>query len=339
MSVLGRLNGRFDRWLRGRVLPIVSEANDYSAAEMTQNLAGGFEGAQEAIRTLREDLGRAHAEIEEMRHRLRRMEPHAAQAAEISRHIFDEEPANRRRLHALRASEEYELAFTEDEPLVSFIIPTYNSYATLRDVALPSILGQTYENLEVVVVGDAAPPETAKAIEEVGDPRVRYYNRTIRGPYPNDPSRRWYVVGTLPYDEALWQTKGRWIGGLGDDDAVRPDHTEKLLAAARANRWEHVYGRQQVNFGEGDPMTIGKFPPELGHWGLQAALFHGGLDFIAMELSDSIYQEPNDWSICRRQVRAGVQFGMIDDVVVDKHETRRASAEDWLHGGTPVIDD
>jgi hypothetical protein len=307
-------------------------------AEAEARTAAGFDGTQEAIRTLREDLGRAHAEIEEMRHRLRRIEPHATRAGEISRHVYDEEPANRRRLQALRESADYELAFSEAEPLVSFVIPTYTSYETLRDVALPSILGQTYKNLEVVVVGDAAPPQTAKAIEEVGDPRVRYFNRTIRGPYPEDPEKRWYVIGTPPYNEALWRAKGRWIAGLGDDDAVRPDHTEKLLAAAREHHWEHVYGAQQVNFGEGEPLRLGKFPPELGEWGLQGALFHSGLGFIEMELSDAIYDEPNDWSVCRRMIRAGVSTGMIDAVVVDKHETRRASAEEWKHGGTPVIE-
>ena len=85
-------------------------------------------------------------------------------------------------------------------------------------------------------------------------------------------------------------------------------------------------------------MTLGKFPPELGEWGLQGALYHGGLDFIEMELSDSIYDEPNDWSLCRRHVRAGVRIGMIEEVVFDKHEARRASAEDWKHGGTPIIE-
>jgi Glycosyl transferase family 2 len=330
VSLRSRLAASFGDWVDRRLQPFFDQTNS--------NMAGGFEGSQEAVRTLREDLGRAHAEIEEMRHRLRRIEPHATRAGEISRHIYDEEPANRRRLHALRESADYELAFSEDEPLVSFIVPTYTSYETLRDVCLPSILGQTYRNVEVVVVGDAAPPETAKAIEEVGDPRVRYHNLTLRGPYPEDPAKRWFSIGTPPYNEALWRAKGRWIGGLGDDDAVRPDHTEKLLAAARANRWEHVYGLQQVNFGEGESMALGKFPPELGEWGLQGALYHGGLDFIEMELSDSIYDEPNDWSLCRRHVRAGVRIGMVEDVVFDKHETRRASAEDWKHGGTPIIE-
>jgi hypothetical protein len=338
MSFRRRVSDRFDRWLRARVLPIVSEANDYAAVEMTQNLAGGFDGAQEAIRTLREDLGRAHAEIEEMRHRLRRIEPHATRAGEISRHIYDEEPANRRRLHALRESEDYELAFTEDEPLVSFIVPTYNSYETLRDLCLPSILAQDYGNFEVIVVGDASPPETAAVIADIDDPRVRFYNRTLRGPYPEDLSKRWYVIGTPPYDDALALAKGRWIAGLGDDDEIRPDHTRKLLAAAQAGRLEHCYGHQLVHFPDGGTLQVGAFPPELGTWGLQAAIFHAGLRFFELELTDVIYEEPNDWSLCRRMVRAGVRFGMIDDVVCDKHEMRRSHSSEWSDGSVPRVE-
>ena len=50
--------------------------------------------------------------------------------------------------------------------------------------AIPSALAQDHENIEVVVVGDAAPPETAAAIEELGEPRVVYENLAVRGPYP-----------------------------------------------------------------------------------------------------------------------------------------------------------
>jgi hypothetical protein len=311
---------------------------DRLAGPYVTELRTGQEDIQATIDRLHGDLGRVHVELEEVTGRVRAIETEATRAAAIARHGFDEEPANRRRLHALRESEDYELAFTESEPLVSFLIPTYSSYETLRDVALPSILGQTYSNLEVIVVGDCAPPETEQAIAAVGDPRVSYFNNTIRGPYPEDPSKRWYVIGTPPFNEALSRARGRWIAALGDDDAVRSTHTEHLLAAARKHRYEHCYGLQLVNFAEGEPMTLGEFPPVLGQWGLQSALYHGGLRFFESELSDAIYEEPNDWSMCRRMLRAGVRTGMIDEVVVDKHETRRSSSEAWKDGSVPRVD-
>jgi cellulose synthase/poly-beta-1,6-N-acetylglucosamine synthase-like glycosyltransferase len=307
-------------------------------APFVRTLSEELRSLQGSIDELHGDLGRVHRDVEQARAHAGQAEADAARAAAIARHIYDEEPANRRRLHALRQSEDYELAFTEAEPLVSFLIPTYNSYETLRDVALPSILGQTYSNLEVLVVGDCAPPETAEAIAAIDDPRVSYFNRPLRGPYPEDPAKRWYVIGTPPYNEALSRARGRWIAGLGDDDAVRPDHVEALLAAARRDRLEHCYGRQEIQFAEGEPLVVGAFPPSKGQWGLQAAIFHAGLRFFELELSDAIYEEPNDWSMCRRMLRAGVRFGMVDRIVVDKHETRRRSATQWADGVTPLVE-
>lgn len=299
----------------------------------------------EELFELRRSVGHVQAlqekqdrEIEELQARVVRIEAEAHRGTAIARHAYDAESANRRRLHQLRQSEEYELAFTETEPLVSLIIPTYESFETLRDVALPSVLGQDYSNLEVIVSGDCAPPETAAVIAAIDDPRIVYINRTIRGPYSEDPARRWFSIGVPPFNDALAIARGRWIAALGDDDAVRPNHTRALVAAAQEHRFEHCYGLQEVHFVEGEPLVLGEFPPRLGHWGLQAAVYHSGLRFLEGELSDEIFEEPSDWSKCRRMIRLGVRFGMIDEVVVDKHETRRRSAREWTEGEVPVAD-
>jgi hypothetical protein len=323
---------------RRRRWNFLRRALDWAARPYLRDLQARLDAAQGSIERLHGDLGRVHRELEQVSGRAGQIEVEAQRAAGIARHIYDEEPANRRRLNALRASEDYGLAFTEPEPLVTFLVPTYTSYETLRDVALPSILAQTHSNLEVIVIGDCAPPQTEEAIASIGDPRVSYYNRTVRGPYSDDPDRRWYAIGGPPVNEGLARAGGRWIATLGDDDAVRPTHTEHLLAAAREHRWEHCYGLQLVHFAEGGPLTLGEFPPRLGQWGMQAAIYHAGLRFFEAELSDAIYEEPSDWSKCRRMLRAGVRFGMLDEIVIDKNETRQRSAEEWLEGPIPRAD-
>lgn len=318
----GRLR-RAARLLRSKLHTDIHER----AAETDRSLAA-----------LRAEVGALRAELARVSGRVEAAAAEAHRGAEIARLAYDEEPANRRRLRELRAREDYEAAFAEPEPLVTFIVPTHDSVRTLRDVALPSILNQDYANLQVIVSGDCAPPETEAAVASFADPRLVYINRTVRGPYAAEPERRWYSIGVPPVNDALGLVRGRWIAMLGDDDAIRPNHTADLLAAAQAHRYEHCYGLQQVNFAEGEPLTLGRFPPEHGQWGLQAAIYHAGLRFFEGELADSLSAEPSDWAKCRRMIRAGVRFGMIDKVVVDKNERRRRNAREWREGAVPAAD-
>ncbi|HJZ36806.1 MAG TPA: glycosyltransferase family 2 protein [Solirubrobacterales bacterium] len=253
---------------------------------------------------------------------------------QILRDLSDRADEQRLRLYELRRSDDYGAAFTEEEPLVSFVVPTFDRFESLRDVSLPSILGQTYRNLEVIVAGDCSPEETATVVRELDDSRVRFINRTVRGPYPTDPEQRWFMVGTPPLNDGVAQARGRWIAILGDDDEVLPGHTELLLRAAREQRLEFPYGRLTVKFGDGSELELGKFPPEYGHFTLQFGIYHAGLRFFQFEPADALYAEANDWSLARRMVAAGVRFGMIDDLVAIKNESRTASRQAWLGEAT-----
>jgi Glycosyl transferase family 2 len=287
-------------------------------------LTGRLDGLEKSLAEIGRDVERIGEDL--------------GRVTEMLRFVTYEGPANRRRLQALRDSPEYELAFTEPEPLVSFVIPTYRRFEKLRDVSLPSILAQSYSNIEVIVAGDASPPETEQVVAEVGDPRVRFHNRTVRGPYPEDETLRWYTIGTPPYNDGVAMARGSWIASLGDDDALRPDHTEILLEAARANRWEHCYGRHLVHYPSGETLEVGVFPPVKGEYVLQASIYHSGLRFFGLEMVDHLFHEPNDWSLCRRMLESGVRFGMVPDIVADKYESRYHSHEEWGVQGIPRVE-
>jgi len=166
-------------------------------------------------------------------------------------------------------------------------------------------------------------------VQPAGEVRVTEYARRA--------AKRWYVIGTPPLNEAMARARGRWIGVLGDDDAYRPNHTERLLVAAREHRYEHCYGRQLVHFPDGGGIELGEFPPSHGQFGTQASIYHSGLRFFESELVDAIYEVPNDWSLCERMMRAGVRFGMVDEIVFDKYEHRR-DAEEWTAGRIPEVE-
>jgi glycosyltransferase involved in cell wall biosynthesis len=272
-----------------------------------------------------------HARLASLGNELARTQEELANVQRALRIISYEEPANRRRLYELRRDPSYEKAFKERDPLVSFVIATYDRPESLRDVALPSILGQSYPNLEVIVIGDGASPETADAVAAIDDPRVTYFNRPFRGPY-EEPEATWLAPGTPAYNEGLFRVRGRWIAPMADDDAVRPDHTRTLVDAAQEHGWEACYGVCLVHLEDGHELELGDFPPRPGGMQLQSTVYHSGLArFIHSELIDTLFDESNDWSKIRRMMRLGIYIGMTDVIVTDKYETNRTLADyGWL---------
>ena len=243
--------------------------------------------------------------------------------------ISDREPWLRERLGELRSNEAYLTPFTNPEPLVSVIIATFDNYELLGVRAIPSVLAQTYQTFEIVVVGDAAPDQAQAVVESFGDARLRYSNLTYRGPYPSDPVARWHVAGVPPYNEALRLARGQWIAPLDDDDAFRPEHLERLLQEAQRNRLECAYGRLLQRRPDGGSEVLGRFPPEPGHFGLQMGIYHAGLaEIFAPELSDALFDIPADWAVGRRMLRAGVRMGMVDEITVDYYPSQVWSPRD-----------
>jgi hypothetical protein len=288
-------------------------------------LGAAMRNAAEEVVATRAEAVATRAEIVALRTEFR--EEAALLRSELQRAIdaiqivYDEEPANRRRLHALRESTDYKRAFTDAEPLISVVVPTYTSYETLRDRAIPSVLAQTYQAWELVVVGDSAPPETARVIAEIDDSRIRFSNSSMRGPYPEDEYAAWLVTGVPPFNAARRLARGQWVVPFADDDALRPDALERMLAHVQRHGYEFCYGKLLLHARDGTTEEIGKFPPPLAKHGIevgmQGAFLHGGLGFIEQELADAIFRTPNDWSMVRRMLRVGVRFGFVDEIVCD----------------------
>jgi glycosyltransferase involved in cell wall biosynthesis len=138
---------------------------------------------------------------------------------------------------------------------VSVIIPTYNRTRLLIERALPSVLNQTYTDLDIHVVGDGTEDETVEAMAAIDDPRVRFTNLP-HSIYPDDPEQRWCAIGVPPINYGLSTALGEWVTVLADDDAYPLNRTEIMLAAAQDV--DCVYGRTEV-IGYGIYGEPGKF--------------------------------------------------------------------------------
>lgn len=115
-------------------------------------------------------------------------------------------------------------------PFVSVIIPTFNRARQVQ-VALTSVLTQTYANFEVIVVDDGSTDETRAAVEQVIDQqhsngkRVRYFFQTNQGQS---------VARNKGIDAAL----GEWLGFLDSDDVWLPEKLEWQVRAVQKFKTE-----------------------------------------------------------------------------------------------------
>jgi hypothetical protein len=128
-------------------------------------------------------------------------------------------------------------------------------------------------------------------------------------------------------NEAAQLARGLWIAPQNDDDVFTPDHVERLLAAAQSTRSEVAYGRFELTAPGRSPYVGGTFPPAMGEFTWQGAIYHAGLRFFEMELADAWFDRPGDWSLCRRMLVAGVRMTMVDDVVAHLYQSGTARVE------------
>jgi glycosyltransferase involved in cell wall biosynthesis len=202
-----------------------------------------------------------------------------------------------------------------DEPLVSVVIATYNLGKVLAERTIPSILRQTYSNLEVVVVGDQCTDNTEKLIGAINDERIKFHNLPQRGQYPENPSNRWRVAGVVPRNRGLELCRGEWIATSDDDDEFTDNHIEILLNHARENDCEMVYGKVRMEVKPGEWREVGAYPLKPGHISHMAALYHSKLKFLKYDIKSWRYAEPADWNFWRRMKEAGTRIGFVDSVV------------------------
>ena len=232
---------------------------------------------------------------------------------------YDDIRGLRERLRALRQTEAYAATFDNQEPLISVPIATYNASRLLVERAIASVRAQTYERWEVVIVGDGCTDDTADRIAALGDPRIRFLNLPFRSVYPERPTDRWLVSGTMPHNRAVELCLGEWLAPLDDDDEFLP-RTPRDPARTRAGATSRVRVRRaRAGHRDGrraDTLLVsarvrphrdaGVAPPALPR-------------LLRVRLFSWVVGEPVDWNVVRRMRDAGVVMAATEVVVGRYH--------------------
>ena len=232
----------------------------------------------------------------------------------VLRLLAGRDTENRRLLAAAREDRDYELAFSEAEPLVTIVLPTFKRAELLRTRSLPAALAQTHERVEVLVIGDGPDPEAEAIVRGAGDERVRWTNLPQRYVYP-DADRHWLAVSTLTRNEGYRLASGRWLFDFDDDDSLPPDAVALLLETARERRAEVVQGVLRELHPDGSTRDeVALLPDRLP---LKGALVHSHLRFFERDHVASALGIAGDWFRGERMLRAGVRIELVDQITYD----------------------
>lgn len=121
--------------------------------------------------------------------------------------------------------------------LVSVIMPVYNGQKYLAE-AISSILHQSYENWELIIIDDGSTDDSLQVAKEFGDPRLRILvNEQNRG-----------VAFSL--NRAIRESRGEYVARMDSDDIARPERLKVQVEFLKNNPSISIVGSAIQCFGE-----------------------------------------------------------------------------------------
>jgi glycosyltransferase involved in cell wall biosynthesis len=197
-----------------------------------------------------------------------------------------------------------------DNPLISIIIPVYNSEQFLS-ATLESVLQQTYSHFEIMIIDDGSLDNTSVICKKysIQDARIHYRHQMNRGP-------------AAARNVGIAAAKGNFICLLDGDDCMHPQRLEMQLAEFRRDpSIDVVYTALQIIDEKGKPTHImhsREFDPANF---LVELLFRNPLPWpMIMAKADCLIQNPfdehfryaEDYELIVRLAQKGYRFKYID---------------------------
>ncbi len=121
----------------------------------------------------------------------------------------------------------------QKQPKVSIITPTYNRAYILKN-AIDSIVAQTFDDWELIVMDDGSTDNTKELVESIGDERIVYKRQDNAGP-------------AAARNRAVGLARGEWVVYLDSDNELLPAYLETMLEHF-ARHPGALYGIPQGNY-------------------------------------------------------------------------------------------
>ncbi|MDE6603809.1 MAG: glycosyltransferase [Lachnospiraceae bacterium] len=189
---------------------------------------------------------------------------------------------------------------------VSVITPCLNSEKTIRGT-IESVLGQTYDNIEYILVDGGSADRTVEIMEEyrlISSGRLQYISEKDKGIYD-------------AMNKGIIRASGDLIGIINSDDWYEPDAVGKAVHCFMETGADVVYGEMWV-VGENGMREYhtshSTFPPHPSTFIKREAYRKYGM-------FDLDYQIASDRDLLLRFITAGAHFQHIDAILSNFRKT------------------
>ncbi len=119
-----------------------------------------------------------------------------------------------------------------ERPLVSVIMPVYNAHPAYLREAIESLLAQSFQDWELVIVEDPSEQSAEPLVRQFSDPRICYFLNAQRTSLAQQRNA------------ALDQARASIVACLDADDICEPDRLQKQLMFLQQNPDVTVLGTQ-----------------------------------------------------------------------------------------------
>ena len=161
------------------------------------------------------------------------------------------------------------------EPLVSIILPVYNQQDYVEE-AIRSILEQTYQNLELIIVDDGSSDETVKVIKEKFSSSCTLISQKNSG-----------VSAAI--NAGMRSAKGDFLALLGGDDVSSQQRISNQVQLFETSSYDMLFSRPYLIDRSGQLLRDEDFPvffgPEPEKDSMLTQLFYKG-NFLVFESDD-----------------------------------------------------
>ncbi|WP_078431850.1 glycosyltransferase family 2 protein [Metabacillus halosaccharovorans] len=197
-----------------------------------------------------------------------------------------------------------------DKPLVSIITPSYNSTKFIP-ATIDSVLSQTYEHWEMLIVDDCSKDESRNVIRKYadGDSRIKLIELTENS------------GAAIARNTAIKAARGKYVAFLDSDDLWVPTKLEKQIGFMEENEYAFTYSKYQLMDVDGQKLDrVIDIPDEIDYNGLLSNTIIGCLTAVVNIEKTGPIEMPNirtrqDFALWLSILKRGIKAHGLQEVL------------------------